>query len=92
MRVNVYGEELREVMNKHGERVQLIHEQVVNAFTHSAIQILLGDRVIHTEINGKRDDDTPGIKFWFADEHQRRLLVEIFRKALQELEKPEAKK
>jgi hypothetical protein len=92
MRVNVYAEELREIKDEHGERVQLIHKQVVTAFKHSAIQILLGDRVIHTERNSKKDDDTPAVTFWFADNDQRQLLVAIFKKALEELEKPEAKK
>ncbi len=92
MRINVYGEELREVNDEHGSRVTLIHKQVVPAFKHSAIQILLGDRVIHTEIGHVKDDDTPGIKFWYADEYQRGLLVNIFEKALQELNRPDAKK
>lgn len=92
MRVNVYGEELREVSDEHGERVTLIHKQVVPGFKHSAIQILLGDRFIHTEINGERDDDTPAVKFWYADEYQRSLLVQIFKRAIEELETPEALK
>ena len=92
MRVNVYGEELREVSDEHGFRVTLVHKQVVPAFQHSAIQILLGDRIIHTEIGSVKDDDTPGIKFWYADESQRGLLVKIFEKALEELGRPEAKK
>jgi hypothetical protein len=92
MRINVYGEELREINDEHGPRVTRIDKQVVPDFKHSAIQILVGDRVIHTEINGKKDDDTPAVKFWYADEYQRKLLVQIFQKALEELEKPEAKK
>jgi hypothetical protein len=90
MRVNIYGEELREINDGDGDRVTLIREKVVSSFEHSAIQILLGDRVIHTEKNGRRDDDTPAVKFWYADEHQRKLLVRIFKKALEELDKPEA--
>lgn len=58
---------------------------------HHAIQILLGDRVIHTENKGGKDDDTPGIKFWYYSEYERKLLVAIFEKALAELAKPEAK-
>lgn len=92
MRVNIYGEELRDLNDEHGSRVTLIHEQVVPAFKHSATQILLGDRVIHTKIGRTKDDDTPGVKFWYADEYQRGLLVKIFEKALEELKKPEAKK
>ena len=92
MRINVYGEELREITDEHGLRVALIHKQVVPAFKHSAIQILLGDRIIHTEINGVKDDDTSGIKFWYADEYQRGLLKKIFEKALEELNSPEARK
>ena len=92
MRVNVYAEELRETTDEHGDRVTLIQKQVVPAVVHSAIQILLGDRVIHTVNSGGVDDDTPGIKFWYASEYERELLVKIFEKALQELSKPEAKK
>ena len=92
MRINIYGEELREIKDEHGARVTLIHKQVVPEFTHSAIQILVGDRIIHTEINCKKDDDTPAVKFWYTDDYQRMLLIQIFQKALEELNKPEAKK
>ena len=92
MRINIYSEEIREINDAHGARVTLIHKQVVPNFIHSAIQILVGDRVIHTEGNGKKDDDTPAVKFWYADEYQRQLLVQTFQKALEELDKPDAKK
>jgi hypothetical protein len=92
MRINIYGEELREINDQHGPRVTLIHKQVVPDFKHSAIEILVGDRVVHTEDKGKNDDDTPTVKFWFADEYQRKLLVQIFQKALEELEKADANK
>lgn len=92
MRVNVYGEELREINDAHGSRVTLIHKNVVPGFVHSAIQVLVGDRIIHSEGKGYKDDDTPAVKFWFADEYQRKLLVQTFKKALEELEKPEARK
>lgn len=36
-------------------------------------------------------DDTPGIKFWYSSEYERELLINIFKKALEELEKPEAR-
>lgn len=92
MRINVYGEELRPVSDDDGPTVELIHKQVVSVFKHSAIRILLGERIIHTEIDGVKDDDTPGITFWYADEYQRGLLVNVFEKALTELSRPEAKK
>jgi hypothetical protein len=92
MRVNVYAEELREVTDKDGDRVTLIHKQVVKSFKHSAIQILLGDRVIHSDNAGGRDDDTPAVKFWFSNEHERALLIKIFEKALVELQRPDARK
>ena len=92
MRVNIYGEELRDVQDEHGERVTLIHRQVVAGFKHSAIQILLGERVIHTKIGNEIDDDTPAIKFWFADEYQRGFLIKIFEKALAELDQSKTQK
>jgi hypothetical protein len=92
MRVNVYAEELRDVTDEDGARVTLIHKQVVPGFTHSAVQILLGERVIHTVHGDVKDDDTSAIKFWYADEYQRGLLEKILEKALQELRRPEAKK
>lgn len=92
MRINVYAEELREITDEHGDRVTRIEKQVVKSLTkHQAIQILLGDRVIHTETKDGKDDDTPGIKFWYYDEYQRSLLVKILEKALHELNKPEAR-
>lgn len=91
MRVNVYAEELREINDKHGDRVTLIRKQVVQGFQHAAVQILLGDRVIHSENASGKDDDTSGIKFWYSSEYERDLLVKILKKALEELERPEAK-
>lgn len=92
MRVNVYAEELREIKDKHGDRVTRVEKQVVPSLRkkHQAIQILLGDRVIHTENKAGKDDDTPAIKFWYYSEQERKLLVSIFEKALLELGKPEA--
>lgn len=92
MRVNVYAEELRSITDEHGERVTLVHQQVVPEFRHSAIQILLGDRVIHTDTKNGKDDDTPGIKFWYSNEFERSTLVKIFEKAVEELNQPEARK
>ena len=93
MRVNVYAEELRPIADEHGDRVTRIDKKVVPSLprNHQAIQILLGDRVIHTENKAGKDDDTPGIKFWYYSEHDRELLVGIFEKALEELKKPEAR-
>ena len=91
MRVNVYAEELREITDEHGDRVTLVRKPVVQGFKHAAVQILLGDRVIHSDNAGGKDDDTPGIKFWYSSEYERNLLVNILKKALEELERPEAK-
>ena len=93
VRVNVYAEELRPVVDKEGDRVTRIEKQVVPTLPkmHQAIQILLGDRVIHTNNKSGKDDDTPGVKFWYYTEQERELLVAIFEKALAELRKPGAK-
>ena len=93
MRVNVYAEELRPVSDAHGERVTRIEKQVVPTLPkkHQAIQILLGDRVIHSNNKAGVDDDTPGIKFWYYTDTERQQLVDILEKALTELRKPEAK-
>ena len=91
MRVNVYAEELGPVEDQHGPRVTRIDKQVVTGLRkHQAIQILLGDRVIHTANQAGTDDDTPGIKFWYYSEHDRSLLVGMFERALEELRKPGA--
>jgi hypothetical protein len=94
MRVNIYAEELRPTTDDHGDRVTIVHKDVVPPFInkHSAVQILLGDRVIHSDNAASKDDDTPGVKFWYFTEYERGLLVKIFEKALAELSKPEAKK
>jgi hypothetical protein len=92
MRVNVYGEELYPVDDDDGSRVNLRHKQVVAAFQHSCIEILFGKRKIHTAIGREVDDDSSAIKFWYADENQRQMLVSIFQRALEELDKPEARK
>jgi hypothetical protein len=92
MRINVYAEELQEVKDDHGDRVTLIEKQVVASLQkHKAIQILLGDRVIHTHTKDGKDDDTPGIKFWYYTDHERGLLVKMLQRALDELAKPEAR-
>lgn len=93
MRVNIYAEELRPITDKYGDRVTRIEKQVVADLPkpHQAIQILLGDRVMHTENSSGKDDDTPGVKFWYYSEYERELLVGIFDKALAELRKPAAK-
>ncbi len=92
MRVNVYAEELRPVSDTHGDRVSRIEKQVVPSLPkkHQAIQILLGDRVIHSDNKAGVDDDTPGIKFWYYTDVEREQLAAIFEKALIELKKPEA--
>ena len=92
MRVNVYSEELEPTTDSHGDRITLVHKSVVQGVEHSAIEILIGKRNIHTQ-NGKEvDDDSSAIKFWFSNETDRKLLVAIFEKALKELESPEARK
>ena len=93
MRVNVYAEELRPIADSEGDRVIRIEKQVVPTLPrrHQAIQILLGDRVIHSNNNSGKDDDTPGVKFWYYTDYERELLVAIFERALAELRKPEAK-
>ena len=94
MRINVYAEELHPVEDKkYGDRVTRIEKQVVPTLPkkHQAIQILLGDRVIHSDNKAGVDDDTPGVKFWYYTDQQRELLVAIFERALLELQKPEAK-
>jgi hypothetical protein len=93
MRVNIYAEELRPLIDKYGERVTRIAKQVVPTLPqeHQAIQILLGDRFIHTDNKAGTDDDTPGVKFWYYTELERELLAAIFEKALEELKRPEAK-
>ena len=79
-------------MDEEGDRVTRIDKQVVQGLQkHQAIQILLGNRVIHTVNSDGKDDDTPGIKFWYYSEYDRGLLVNILEKALEELNKPEAK-
>jgi hypothetical protein len=93
MRVNVYAEELRPITDEYGDRVSRIDKQVVPSLPkkHQAIQILLGDRVIHSDNKSGTDDDTPGIKFWYYTDIERQQLVAIFEKALTELKNPEAK-
>jgi hypothetical protein len=93
MRVNVYAEELRPVTDKYGDRVARIEKQVVPELPkkHQAIQVLLGDRVIHSDNDAGIDDDTAGIKFWYYSELERQMLLAIFEKAVEELRKPEAK-
>lgn len=92
MRVNIYAEELREVTDEYGDRVTILHRDVVSGLKHSAIQILVGDRVPHSDNAAGIDDDTSAVKFWFASEYERGLLVQIFEKALSELRREEAKK
>ena len=93
MRVNIYAEELRPIADEHGDRVTRIEKQVVSTLPkkHHAIQLLLGDRAIHTDNQSGKDDDTPAVKFWYYTDHERELLVAIFERALAELRKPEAK-
>jgi hypothetical protein len=93
MRVNIYAEELRPVTDKYGDRVIRIQKQVVDRLSqpHQAIQFLLGERVIHTDNQSGKDDDTPGINFWYYSEYERELLVAIFEKALVELRKEGAR-
>ena len=93
MRVNIYAEELRPIKDEHGDRITRIEKQVVPTLPrrHQAIQILLGDRVIHSDNRAGIDDDTPGVKFWYYTEPEREQLVAIFEKALEELRKPEAR-
>lgn len=92
MRVNVYSEELRELTDDYGPRVRLIHKKVVPSFEHSAIEILLGDRVIHSDNEAGVDDDTPAVKFWYGTEYERNLLLQIFQKAIDELQSEKARK
>lgn len=92
MRINIYAEELREITDEYGDRVTRVEKQVVPSLPkkHQAIQILLGDRVFHTDNKAGKDDDTSGIKFWYYSEQERKLLVAMFEKALLELRKPDA--
>ena len=92
MRVNVYSEELELTTDDRGERISLIHKSVVPGVKHSAVQIIIGKRRIHTENGKKIDDDSSAIKFWFSNETDRKLLIAIFEKALKELESPDARK
>ncbi len=93
MRVNVYAEALRPVEDGVGARVYFHDKQVKDLpFKHHAIRILIGDRVTHTDKGpNDMDDDTAAVTFWYSDENQRNSLVKIFERALQELNKPEAK-
>lgn len=95
MRVNIYAEELQPVTDKYGDRVFLHKQQVEDLpFKHHGIRMLFafGDRNIHTDHGkGKRDDDTPGVTFWYSNERERGLLIKIFEKALEELNRPDAK-
>ena len=87
MRINVYAEELRDIRDGDGDRITRISKQVVVGLKeHQAIQILLGDRVMHTVNADGKDDDTPGIKFWYYSEYERGLLIKIFDKALERSE------
>jgi len=63
-------------------RLGRVNCSVTPQFKHSAIQILLGDRVPHSENAAGIDDDTPAIKLWYAGQYERKLLVDIFQKAL----------
>lgn len=99
MRVNVYAEALHPVepeyddIKKYGPRV-LFHEEQVKSlpFKHRAIRILIGERIIHSDSGSKDwDDDTAAVTFWYSDNNQRKILREIFQRALDELDRPEAK-
>ena len=39
MRINVYSEELEKIEDEYGPRVTLIHKNVIDGITHSAIQM-----------------------------------------------------
>ena len=98
MRVNVYADALRPVEDNDGPRVYLHQKQVRDEqgkdlpFKHHAIRILIGDRAIHAELGkNNKDDDTAAVTFWYSDEHQRKMLIEIFERALKELNEPGAK-
>jgi hypothetical protein len=92
MRVNIYAEALRPVNDKDGPRVLFRRKQLPGvAFEHRAVSFLIGPRIIHSD-HGKhnKDDDTAAVTFWYSDENQRGMLVEMFKKALEELEGPGA--
>jgi hypothetical protein len=94
MRVNVYAEELHPVTDDEGDRVFLHKKRAENVdFEHHGIRMLFGfkKREIHTRRGKDVDDDSPAVTFWFSNEHERYLLVEIFRKALEVLEADGAK-
>jgi hypothetical protein len=94
MRVNVYAEALRPIRDKDGSpRVIFHHKQVPGLdFEHYAVRVFIGPRIIHSDQgNGKKDDDTAAVTFWYSDENQRCLLVEMFKRALEVLEAPGAK-
>ena len=93
MRVNVYAEALRPIEDKHGPRVLFHHKQLPDLdFEHRAVRFLIGPRIIHSDRGKKKkDDDTAAVTFWYSDENQRGMLIEMFRKALEVLEAPGAK-
>jgi hypothetical protein len=83
VRVNVYAEEIRELTDGEGPRVTLVRKKVVRSLPeHRAVQILVGDRFIHSDNAGGKDDDTPAVKFWFNSDLERDLLKAIFEEAL----------
>lgn len=94
MRVNVYAEALRPIREKDGSsRVIFHHKQVQDlGFEHHAVRFFIGPRILHTD-RGKddKDYDTAAVTFWYSDENQRSMLVEMFKKALEVLEEPRAK-
>ena len=101
MRINVYAEELHPLTDEEGDRVHFHHKKAPNTqFEHYAVRMYFSfkhrengkdrAREIHTRIDNV-DDDTPAITFWYSNEYERDLLMDMFRKALEVLDTPEAK-
>jgi hypothetical protein len=91
MRINVYAEELEQLVDEEGRRVMLFHKEVAKV-PFSAVEMIIGNRKIHTRTGKEVDDDSSAIRFWFSDETSREYLVAMFEAALEELRKPEARK
>src|SRR6267378_3750123 len=87
MRINIYVEEIFPVIDSEGERVLLVTKQVVAKLPnrHKAIQLLLGERAIHTNNSDGKDDDTSAVTFWYYSEYERLSLVSMLEMALEKL-------
>jgi hypothetical protein len=94
MRVNIYAEALRPIRDKDGSPRVIFHRKQVRGldFEHHAVRFFIGPRIFHTDLGkDKKDNDTAAVTFWYSDENQRSMLVEMFKKALEVLEEPGAR-